>query len=299
MEVLQTRILHHNIWVIITLLTFIDCSKSNQEQKIQQHINKTVFVGETVTLHCNKTSYDDDFTWKMNNSVIFRQVPDFNITNTNFSSDRIYINPAAPRELKIHQIQASDAGNYSCFPAAIRWILTITDCSKSNQEQKIQQHINKTVFVGETVTLHCNKTSYDDDFTWKMNNSVIFRQVPDINITNTNFSSNRIYINPSAPRELKIHQIQASDAGNYSCFPAAIRWILTITENRPASPREMPLYIIIIIVSCSGVIMVCLIITISICIHRKQMLNMKYGLSETVQENVSIFTTPQAIQHIQ
>lgn len=83
-------------------------------------------MGETVTLHCNKTQFDDDFTWKMNNSVIFRQVSDINITKTNFSSDRIHIGPAAPRELAIHQIQASDAGNYSCYPAAIRWTLTIT-----------------------------------------------------------------------------------------------------------------------------------------------------------------------------
>ncbi|XP_048048345.1 uncharacterized protein LOC125269491 [Megalobrama amblycephala] len=147
-------------------------------------------------------------------------------------------------------------------------LLTNADYSKSNQEQRIQQHINKTVFVGETVTLHCNKTKFDYDFTWKMNNSVIFRQVSDFNITKTNFSSNRIHINPAVPRELKIHQIQASDAGNYTCYPAEIRWTLTITENRPASPKQMPLYIIIII-SCSGVIMIFLIITISFCIHRR------------------------------
>ncbi|XP_016385477.1 uncharacterized protein LOC107721822 [Sinocyclocheilus rhinocerous] len=154
-------------------------------------------------------------------------------------------------------------------------LLTQADYSKYNQEQMIQQHINKTVFVGETVTLHCNKTQYDDDFTWKMNSFVIFRQDSERNRTMRNFSSNRIHIDPAAPRELIIHQIQASDAGNYSCYPAAIRWTLTITENqiRPESPKQISLYIIIIIIiiiiSCSGVIMICLIITISICIHRK------------------------------
>ncbi|XP_059417305.1 uncharacterized protein LOC132152569 [Carassius carassius] len=133
----------------------------------------------------------------------------------------------------------------------------------------IKQHINKTVFAGETVTLHCNKTQYDDDFTWKMKSFLIFRQDTERNRTMRNFSSNRIHIDPAAPRELSIHQIQASDAGNYSCYPAAIRWTLTITENqiRPESLKQMPLYIIII--SCSGVIMICLIITSSICIHRK------------------------------
>jgi len=47
----------------------------------------------------------------------------------NFSSNRIHINPAVSKDLKIHQIQASDAGNYTCYPAAIRWTLTITGYS--------------------------------------------------------------------------------------------------------------------------------------------------------------------------
>ncbi|XP_059417144.1 uncharacterized protein LOC132152387 [Carassius carassius] len=154
-----------------------------------------------------------------------------------------------------------------CF---ILTLLINADYSKSNQEQKIRQHINKTVFAGETVTLHCNKTKLDDDFTWKMNSFVIFRQDTERNRTMRNFSSNRIHIDPAAPRELSIHQIQASDAGNYSCYPAAIRWTLTITENTisPESLKQMPLYIIIIIISCSGVILICLIITISIYIQR-------------------------------
>ncbi|XP_052461444.1 uncharacterized protein LOC128019483 [Carassius gibelio] len=148
-------------------------------------------------------------------------------------------------------------------------LLTHADYSKSNQEQKIRQHINKTVFAGGTVTLHCNKTTLDDDFTWKMNNSVIFMQDSESNRTMRNFNSNRIHIDPAAPRELTIQQIQASDAGNYSCYPAAIRWTLTITEIeiRPESLKQMPLYIIIF--SFSGVIMICLIITSSICIYRK------------------------------
>ncbi|XP_026074818.1 uncharacterized protein LOC113053765 [Carassius auratus] len=153
--------------------------------------------------------------------------------------------------------------------SVILTLLTNADYSISNQEPMIKQHINKTVFAGETVTLHCNKTQYDDDFTWKMNSFVIFRQDPESNRTMRNFSSNRIHIDPAAPRELRIQQIQASDAGNYSCYPAAIRWTLTITENqiRPQSLKQMPLYIILI--SCSGVLMICLIMTISIFIHRK------------------------------
>ncbi|KAG1945455.1 uncharacterized protein LOC120487048 isoform X3 [Pimephales promelas] len=148
-------------------------------------------------------------------------------------------------------------------------LLTYTDYSKSNQEQRLRQHIKKTVFVGETVTLHCNKTPFDDDFTWKINSSIIFSYDSTNNRSMINFSSNRIHINPAVSKDLKIHQIQASDAGNYTCYPAAIRWTLTITENRPASPKQKPLYYTIIIISCSGVIMFFLIITICFCIHRK------------------------------
>ncbi|CAM4605994.1 unnamed protein product [Leuciscus chuanchicus] len=41
------------------------------------------------------------------------------------------------------------------------------------------------------------------------------------------------------------------------------------SENRPASLKQMSFYTIIIIISCSGVIMVFLIISFSVCIHRK------------------------------
>ncbi|XP_052420478.1 uncharacterized protein LOC127964344 [Carassius gibelio] len=155
-------------------------------------------------------------------------------------------------------------------------LLIHADYSRSNREQKIRQHIYKTVYVGETVALNCNKTQYDDDLIWKMNNSVIFSQDSNSNRTMRNLSSNRIHIDTADPRELTIDQIQASDAGNYSCYPAAIRWTLTVTENqiRPESPKQMRPYIfiiivIIILISCCGVIMICLIISISICIHRK------------------------------
>ncbi|XP_073768604.1 uncharacterized protein [Danio rerio] len=156
---------------------------------------------------------------------------------------------------------------------AIIILLIHADFSKSKQEPKIQQHINKTVFVGEMVTLHCNKTDYDDDFTWRVNSSVIFRQSTHSKLTYSNFSSNRTYVNPAVPRELKIRQIQVSDAGNYICYPAAIRWTLTITENQttPESLKLMSLFIfIIIIISCFGVILICLKITMNVCFHRKQ-----------------------------
>ncbi|XP_043085561.1 uncharacterized protein LOC122332307 [Puntigrus tetrazona] len=157
---------------------------------------------------------------------------------------------------------------------AVIIVLIHADYSRCSPEQNVRQHINKTVSVGETVTLHCNKTKVDDDFGWKMNGSVIFRLVSNMNVTRTNFSSNRTHIDSRSPRDLIIHQIQESDAGNYTCYPAAIRWTLTVTENqiRPESAKQTNIIIIIIIIiimSFYGLIMICLIVRIRIFTHRK------------------------------
>ncbi|XP_052005087.1 uncharacterized protein LOC127659348 [Xyrauchen texanus] len=130
MEDFQTRILHLNLCVIITLLIYAGSSKSIKEQKIKQHINKTVFVGEKVTLRCNRTQDDEDYTWKMNNFIIFRRDTHSNNMMQNFTSERMFVDPEVPTELKINKIQVSDAGNYTCYPAAIRWKLTIIESLK-------------------------------------------------------------------------------------------------------------------------------------------------------------------------
>lgn len=170
--------------------------------------------------------------------------------------------------------------------------------SGHSSQQKIQHYINKTFFVGDTVILHCNNTSHQDAIHWKMNNAILFSYDSFSNKSMTNFTSDRMNIKPASfPMELKISQIQASDAGNYSCYntKTSIRWILTktghsmisiirfliillkvewyniclvilrITEKPEESTKQIPLYIIS---SCSGLIMVCLIIILSIWIHR-------------------------------
>ncbi|XP_065149414.1 uncharacterized protein [Paramisgurnus dabryanus] len=102
----------------------------------------------------------------------------------------------------------------------------------------------------------------------------------------TNFTSDRMYINPAVPMELKINQIQASDAGNYSCYTstAAIGWILTVTvsENRSGSLKQISyLYIII---PCTAVLIICLIISLSIWIHRTWKIKRDAGRRETGQD---------------
>nr|XP_055070578.1 uncharacterized protein LOC129451454 isoform X3 [Misgurnus anguillicaudatus] len=168
-------------------------------------------------------------------------------------------------------------------------LLTYTDLSKTSVPRILHQ-INQTAVVGDTVKLYCNNTEHSnnilqsDDITWKINNFSIFVQDSFSNRTQINFTSDRMYINPAVPMELKINQIQASDAGNYSCYTstAAIGWILTVTENRSESLKQIShLYIII---SCTAVIIICLIISLSIWIHRTWKINRDAGQRETGQD---------------
>nr|XP_055070575.1 uncharacterized protein LOC129451454 isoform X1 [Misgurnus anguillicaudatus] len=172
-------------------------------------------------------------------------------------------------------------------------LLTYTDLSKTSVPRILHQ-INQTAVVGDTVKLYCNNTEHSnnilqsDDITWKINNFSIFVQDSFSNRTQINFTSDRMYINPAVPMELKINQIQASDAGNYSCYTstAAIGWILTVTENRSESLKQIShLYIII---SCTAVIIICLIISLSIWIHRKLKLNS--DLNETDEAVRTIYS---------
>lgn len=148
--------------------------------------------------------------------------------------------------------------------------LTLYAVSQSSM-QKIQHHIYKTVLVGDTVTLSCNTTLQRDDITWKMNSINIFSYDSFSNRSMTNFSSDRMYIDPAIPTELKINKIQTSDAANYSCYSSstAIKWILTVTESTSLQLFEPPL--LYIIGSCAGgCLIIGLIIALIVCIHRRR-----------------------------
>ncbi|XP_057192234.1 uncharacterized protein LOC130555786 [Triplophysa rosa] len=156
-------------------------------------------------------------------------------------------------------------------------LTSLTHADSDSSVQTIQHHVFRTVYEGDTVTLHCNTTPHDEDITWKMNNSVIFSYDSFHNRNMTKFTSDRMCISPAAPTELKINQIQTSDAGNYSCHntETAMRWILTVTENTPEESLEQAL--LYILISGAGVIMVCLMIGFIICIHRRRKNNRDAG----------------------
>ncbi len=123
--------LHDDSEIVFTILLSSGYSKTtgywtqiipnNLKNKGFGSTSTQLFVGETVTkLWEIKLSHGD---WTAH---YFNHDSYSNRTMRNFSSNRIHIDPAAPGELTIHQIQASDAGNYSCYPAAMGWTLTIT-----------------------------------------------------------------------------------------------------------------------------------------------------------------------------
>ncbi|XP_073711071.1 uncharacterized protein [Misgurnus anguillicaudatus] len=168
-------------------------------------------------------------------------------------------------------------------------LLIYADHSKTSVPRTLHQ-INQTAVVGDTVTLYCNNTEHIngilkfDDITWKRNNVNIFTQASFSNKTQRNFTSDRMFINPAVPLELKLNQIQALDEGNYSCHTSttAIGWILTVTENRSESLKQISyLYIII---PCTAVIIICLIISLTIWIHRTWKSNRDAGQRETGQD---------------
>ncbi|XP_057192250.1 uncharacterized protein LOC130555799 isoform X2 [Triplophysa rosa] len=159
--------------------------------------------------------------------------------------------------------------------------IIFTLLTQEGLSSSFHEHINKTAFEGETVTLKCNNTADGDDITWKKNNVVIFTEDLFNNRTMKNFTSKRMFIEKST--ELKIKQIQVSDAGIYYCqnTKGLIRWILTVSENRPEPTKQISLYIIS---SCTGFIMVGFIISLSIWIHRKQKNSEDAAHRETMED---------------
>ncbi|KAL6484390.1 hypothetical protein MHYP_G00064350 [Metynnis hypsauchen] len=147
--------------------------------------------------------------------------------------------------------------------------------------------INRTASQGETVVLHCNKSEdkADEgaDVGWRKEEILLFVYSPSVNQTVTNYKSSRMYVDPNNPRKLQISDVQPSDAGNYTCFPSLIQWILTIevTESEPELHRETFPYII---PAVTGAAAVCFIIFYIVWIDRKWKKTQAVDISGTWDE---------------
>ncbi|XP_027035338.1 uncharacterized protein LOC113663978 [Tachysurus fulvidraco] len=154
------------------------------------------------------------------------------------------------------------------------FLLICGDCTKS-LENNTQNQMNRNVSKGDNVILHCdgNRTSKSEDIGWRKDKILLFNYSPGINQTVINYTSSRMHVDPQNPRKLEISDIQASDAGLYSCFPFDKEWILTVKDgnskdNSTQPPKLNPRQVFILI-SVTGAVAIGLIIFCTVCIYRK------------------------------
>ncbi|XP_036426521.1 uncharacterized protein LOC118808150 isoform X2 [Colossoma macropomum] len=159
-----------------------------------------------------------------------------------------------------------------CLGPSIIIIFLLTCGDSTDGFNKNIHTINRNASQGETVVFHCNENEDKvADVGWRKEEILLFIYSPVINQTVTNYTSNRMYVDPNNPRKLHISDVQPSDAGNYTCFPlqVQVQWILTIeiSENKPELLRDIFVYITS---SVTGATALCFIIIIcTVWIHRK------------------------------
>ena len=77
-------------------------------------INKR--LGENVTLHCNGSESLIKIRWEKDGIQVLLHTPrlETHHTKTNFTSERMSVDPANPAILQISDVQVSDEGIYTC-----------------------------------------------------------------------------------------------------------------------------------------------------------------------------------------
>ncbi|KAK2839897.1 hypothetical protein Q5P01_013637 [Channa striata] len=120
-------------------------------------------------------------------------------------------------------------------------------------EVALDDHRNKYVSTGETITLTCNITDNSPtQIHWSKGNFV-FAYSPSYNLTFSSFTSKRLEINPDLPSTLQISNAQHKDAGLYICRVTGSRgintitWNLTVSENRREGSIQPPYFLYILI----------------------------------------------------
>ncbi|XP_034142854.1 uncharacterized protein LOC105027882 isoform X2 [Esox lucius] len=123
-------------WDLLSVVIILDlvCAESSKNITAIIPKNATAALGETVTLQCDGPA--NAVIWKretLSFTTFSHRFWKNETTFNNLTSERMSIDPVNPLVLKIHNVQLTDTGNYSCIITGDRgvrttkWSLTITD----------------------------------------------------------------------------------------------------------------------------------------------------------------------------
>ncbi|XP_019910075.2 uncharacterized protein LOC109616702 isoform X2 [Esox lucius] len=123
-------------WDLLSVVIILDlvCTESSKNIPAIIPKNETATLGENVTLQCDGLA--NAVIWKsetLSFTTFSHRFWKNETTFNNLTSERMSIDPVNPLVLKIHNVQLTDTGNYSCIITGDRgvrttkWSLTITD----------------------------------------------------------------------------------------------------------------------------------------------------------------------------
>ncbi|KAL0963423.1 hypothetical protein UPYG_G00306240 [Umbra pygmaea] len=123
----------HLPWDLSSVFIMLLCYHTESTSTSTIHKNETTTLGETVSLKCYGSDFVNVVTWRRETQLFSYSYLRKKNNINNLTSERRTVDPVDPVELKIHRVQLTDMGNYSCITTSWRgvhttvWSLTIID----------------------------------------------------------------------------------------------------------------------------------------------------------------------------
>ncbi|KAL0963424.1 hypothetical protein UPYG_G00306260 [Umbra pygmaea] len=161
LKVVMTTFLSWDLTSVFIMLLY-NCTESTKIATI--HENATTTLGKIVTLYCNRSENVTVVTWRRETLYFSYNYLKNKTTVNNLTSERMTVDPVNPIELKIHSVQLTDTGNYSCAITSGRgvhktvWSLTIIDPNKDYKGgYSLRDYILYTTFsaIGVAFCIFC------------------------------------------------------------------------------------------------------------------------------------------------
>ncbi|XP_054482846.1 uncharacterized protein LOC129115276 [Anoplopoma fimbria] len=153
--------------------------------------------------------------------------------------------------------------------AALLSIQLLTMCQIFAEIDPVE-HRNKLVSRGDSVTFTCNISKTNATQIRWTKEGFVFVFTISMNLTFSNFTSERLRIDKNLPSTMNIFKVQHDDAGPYRCYlndlkgERAIQWNLTVSgEPKEFSPLWFFLYVLPAVI---GFLLCC--ITPAVCLYR-------------------------------